>query len=296
MIIAEESLRSIGLPWPATGIFGESEEMSWSGLISSAPAILASRSAKPVSEREPPMSGIFGGSAPESFAQLDPDSSCWKTSQATFLSGLETYSETWPDSGTMRNGRVYELRTSAPATSGSGCSLWPTASASVANDGETIESWKARQARNLAKHLNGNGMGTPLTIASIQWPTPNAHDATGARGAGFELTDHHYGDRKDEMGLDQQARMFWQTPNQRDWKSETGSENNTHDRPPNLSRQVYRLSPPAPAIPDGQQLSESDLTSLRRSFLENAAKRPKRRLNPRFVSWLMGFDPTWIEL
>jgi hypothetical protein len=57
---------------------------------------------------------------------------------------------------------------------------WPTPSAAIVNDGETLASWGARKARNLAKHCNGNGMGTPLTIASLQWasarPTPSARD------------------------------------------------------------------------------------------------------------------------
>jgi hypothetical protein len=43
--------------------------------------------------------------------------------------------------------------------------MLPTPSASVANDGESIESWERRKQKNLAKHNNGNGMGTPLTIA-----------------------------------------------------------------------------------------------------------------------------------
>lgn len=46
--------------------------------------------------------------------------------------------------------------------------LWPTPDASVVNDGETLASWRARKERNLEKHNNGNGMGTPLTIAAVQ--------------------------------------------------------------------------------------------------------------------------------
>jgi len=46
----------------------------------------------------------------------------------------------------------------------------------VVNDGETLDSWEARRDRNLAKHTNGNGMGTPLTIASLQWATPTSRD------------------------------------------------------------------------------------------------------------------------
>jgi hypothetical protein len=49
----------------------------------------------------------------------------------------------------------------------------------------------------------------------------------------------------------------WMTPNARDWKSEVGSENNTHDKSPNLSRQVHRMQ-------DGPTSSETDPTSPRR--------------------------------
>ncbi|WP_411102493.1 DNA cytosine methyltransferase [Streptomyces sp. cmx-4-9] len=43
--------------------------------------------------------------------------------------------------------------------------LLPTPAASNPNDSESIESWEARRQRNLAKKINGNGQGTPLSIA-----------------------------------------------------------------------------------------------------------------------------------
>jgi hypothetical protein len=46
---------------------------------------------------------------------------------------------------------------------------------------------------------------------------------------------------------------------------------------------AFPASPPAPPIPDGQPSSESAPTS-------------RRRLNPRFVEWLMGFPIGWTEL
>jgi hypothetical protein len=162
------------------------------------------------------------------------------------------------------------------------------------------------------------------------------------------------------MGLDQQARFWatprlkgdndharaqsatrhqgddphtqagsWMTPNARDWKSETGSENNRYNKTPNLSRQVYRLSLPAPQTPDGPPSSESALTSRRLwqtpsqgvirsdtrdvTIMDAMGQRGKfgnlleqvsaetqgmgpRRLNPRFVEWLMGFPVSWTEL
>lgn len=45
--------------------------------------------------------------------------------------------------------------------------LLPTPSASVANDGEGPETWLARRERVKLTAKNGNGMGMPLTIASI---------------------------------------------------------------------------------------------------------------------------------
>jgi hypothetical protein len=72
------------------------------------------------------------------------------------------------------NGQAAPSKTN---TNGSRQESWPTPSGSVVNDGETLASWEARKQRNLAKHCNGNGMGTPLTIAVQQhWATPQTRD------------------------------------------------------------------------------------------------------------------------
>jgi hypothetical protein len=52
--------------------------------------------------------------------------------------------------------------------------LWPTPDASVANDGETLESWQARREREKAKGRNGNGFGTPLAVAVRLYPSPTS--------------------------------------------------------------------------------------------------------------------------
>ena len=67
---------------------------------------------------------IFGLRSPDAFAIFDPVGSCWRTSQATFLSGLDLFSETWPRSGTMRGGIAFPLRPSAPRTYAIACSSW----------------------------------------------------------------------------------------------------------------------------------------------------------------------------
>jgi hypothetical protein len=52
--------------------------------------------------------------------------------------------------------------------------MLPTPDASVFNDGQTVEAWQERKARELAKGYNGNGGGTPLAMAVRLLPTPEA--------------------------------------------------------------------------------------------------------------------------
>jgi hypothetical protein len=190
---------------------------------------------------------------------------------------------------------------------------WPTPN--VPNGGRTTST------SNYA--ADGSKRQIDLGAAASLWQTP-ASDSFRSRG----------GDRRDEMGLDQQGRN-WITPNARDWKSETGSEHNTYDKTPNLSRQVYRVSHPAPEIPDGPNCSENAQTSRRHWYtpsgnpsgmyaegqetmnsrtarlgrseasvgctLANQAVKTiqsgeSRRLNPRFVEWLLGLPIGWTEL
>lgn len=53
-------------------------------------------------------------------------------------------------------------------------SRWPTPDASVANDGESLDSFFARKDRLKIRHGNGNGVGTPLAISARAWPTPTS--------------------------------------------------------------------------------------------------------------------------
>lgn len=66
-------------------------------------------------------------------ATYDPNSSSWRTSQLCFADrvnnpalGLAEYSETWPNSGLMLSGRIYQLGTLASLTIGSVYGLLPT--------------------------------------------------------------------------------------------------------------------------------------------------------------------------
>ena len=388
------------------GIFGNLAEMSWNQSICSRVVTRASLSAKPESAEARMIPAIFGPSSPASFAYFDPASCCWKTSQATFLLDLAQYSETWPDSGTMRNGCVYERQTLAHRILESAYSLWPT-TRSTSGGGNTsaypnapyrpalaqlASRWptaRSEDSESCGNHPNSEGDsltgvtrhwvtpqghqggansqreacgagGPDLKEQAQLWGTPNANERThdprqvdhGAQLAnqvdtwltphGMSRTDagggefahqaNHWqtpavdsfrsrgGERVDEMGLDQQARFF-PTPSARDWKSGDASpatmERNA--RPLNeicehwttptkranehCSSELNRKTPALESqallqdhlIPTGQPSSEADLTLLRHLSLENAANAPKRRLNPRFVEWLMGFPIGWTE-
>jgi DNA (cytosine-5)-methyltransferase 1 len=96
------------------------------------------------------------------------------------------------------------------------------------------------------------------------------------------------GDRKDEPGLDQQARFFptpaardYRTPNKRTYQER--SETKKGEQLQNFVEHRFLSSLPVPAIQDGPPFSESVPIS-------------RRRLNPRFVEWLMGFPIGWTEL
>ena len=68
-------------------------------------------------------------------ANYDPVSSLWKTSQSCAVEGLETFSDRWPKSGTMRLGTAYQLPPLVDCTNenASGSPLIPTPLASDAN-------------------------------------------------------------------------------------------------------------------------------------------------------------------
>ena len=128
----------------------------------------------------------------------------------------------------------------------------------------------------------GNLMATPKHTGGIDlegaaelWQTP-AVDSFRSRG----------GDRKDEMGLDQQARIAWVTPASRDWKganseihvTETGGGRRHMDQ---LSNQVEHSFRPA------QQTEMHGETS------SQTAPTSRRRLNTKFVEWLQGLPEGW---
>ena len=81
---------------------------------------------------------------------------------------------------------------------------WPTPDSSVMQDGEGLDTWLKRRGELKLKHGNGNGCGTPLTMAAQMagWGTPSSTERSGQ------------GEKN--ISLMQQVRRFvtgWPSPN-----------------------------------------------------------------------------------
>ena len=109
-----------------------------------------------------------------SFTRYDPDMSSWKTHQCSLLGDLESFSETWPQWGLMRNGECWEQTTLERTIRGTGFGLeqnWPTPNA-----------WDGKRGPRSEEHLKTKKGQITLVTAVKQsereklLPTPNARD------------------------------------------------------------------------------------------------------------------------
>lgn len=222
--------------------------------ISSLRASRASRGATPDPDSEPTTNDGSGPQSRGSFATWTPEPSSWRTSQASFLEDLNTFSGPWPSSGSMRSGACSERPTLARPIDGSDSGFWPTPDASVANDGEGVSTWSKRRDIQRGLGRNGNGMGMPLSIAAQMWPTPRAEDA--------ESAGNHPG-AQDSLTV---PVRLWPTATAMD----ANSAGNRHNAPTAHDGSGHRSQP---TCAHGQEC--------------------RRVLNPRFVEWLMGWPRHW---
>lgn len=177
--------------------------------ISSWAAYRASRSAWPASARGRQTSDGSGPTSGAGFGTFDPASSSWRTYRDLFGMDYPLSLETWPKRGSLRNGAVSARRMWERPTAESVCSSWPTPVSNDAKKSEidqhksltsSVQKWPT-PTTNDSKNDNPPSQAErntpPLNVAAANWQTP-ATDSFRSRG----------GERKDEMGLDQQARSF----------------------------------------------------------------------------------------
>lgn len=92
--------------------------------------------------------------------------------------------------------------------------VWPTPDASLIQDREEPATWERRRAEMKAKGINGNGCGTPLSMAAKLWPTPMQKDDRAPRSKA--AMDRRRADTAaGHRNLNDEA-AHWPTPNAAD--------------------------------------------------------------------------------
>jgi hypothetical protein len=142
-----------------------------------APANLSARQAK---EAGSLMSGTFGQHGTTSSASADLQRSLANRLRArTASAGSTLFTLIWKERTTPSGRPICALRASALRISGNGSGSWPTPQAMDSGNGNTPETWFARQARN--PNMSRGAFPTALSVAvqMASWPTPAAREAGG---------------------------------------------------------------------------------------------------------------------
>ena len=119
-----------------------------------------------------------GRTSEESSGNVDRPSSSSKTSLAICRLEDTKSSETFKAWTIALRRASSQRRKSAHLIDASGSSSWPTVNAGNFNDGENLAGWQKRREVQKARGVNGNGMGTPLAIAALLWPTTTTTTTT----------------------------------------------------------------------------------------------------------------------
>lgn len=152
---------------PLTASRGEEKSTS-SVEDSRARTYLAQERARESTERE----ADCGLNLQESLARYDPATHLWRTRQCSLFGGLGECLETFPKSGMMRDGVLWERTTAEPRTGERECGYWRTPDTGV---GKEISESKARDYANKTPRPSGHQIQIRLCDQvkyPILWPTP----------------------------------------------------------------------------------------------------------------------------
>lgn len=147
------------------------------------------------------MNDTSGPTSERQFATYDPDTHSWKMWPATGLWGSIEYSETWPKTGCMSDGRAFERPTLVPRITESDCSSLSHLPTPRASDPANVSSHASKGFRpqlgevvrtfptptaSLGEHRNDNGQdpqkrrdsGHQASLADVTCylPTPTASE------------------------------------------------------------------------------------------------------------------------
>lgn len=289
-------------------------------------------SAWPGNDRPRKTSGGSGQRSSVPFARLGPDGLFLRMSQDSYLPGMEppseTYSETWPKSGSMRNGYVSRRRSWVPRIDANEFSFWPTVQTTDTTAGRGVWETDGGSVRRPGGDA-GTARGANLSDMAEMWPTPRAEDAescgnhpnavdslTGLAGlwhtphgiANTDKTGKRAGPSGNELGRQAGLWITPMTPNGGRIATRKGDRDG-EDR--HLENQTATWMTPNPNDHKGstapgqrrRQLSEQteacqsspqpETTTTGGNESLPLTRTLRRRLNPAFVCWLMGLPWWW---
>lgn len=275
------------------------------------------REKEPVSTESVPASS---STLPTSPTIAVRDSSFWRTSQASLLPPPPLWTkpkasstsarppeswENWPTAGGMRSGCIFVRPTSAQIMSAidgfaSHGETWHTPTTMAAKgveyqqqrDGSNLailsgqaQQWATPDANALERTNRSDSPNAAirptLALAAAQWSTPNVPNGGRSVSAEVVASRGKTENGKRQVGLESEVR-HWATPRATD--GEKGGPNCRGGRgdpilPGQACQQMISLRPVHSTI-DGRELSPT-------------ARTLRRRLNPAFTCWLMGWPIWW---
>jgi hypothetical protein len=212
-----------------------------------------------------------------------------------------------------------------PSQGGSGLNTMPTDRKEQIKLHHVAAMWPTPHGFQAGNGPDGNEFSTRVRREMDSWPTPRAEDSESAGnhpGAMDSLTvpvrlwqtpaadsfRSRSGDRSDEMGLDQQARLLWATPANLDWRDGRASAETLERNSRPLNEQATSWPTPGTeetgSTPEKWRerrqkkraaLMHSEDSGLQDRATEKAGPPCRRVLNPRFVEMLQGWPTDWTD-
>lgn len=256
-------------------------------------ASLASLSVWPGSREARQMTAISGQRCLAFLRSCDPVSSALRTLVGSSIWHSTTCLLTWHHKVTKQGRSYYQLRASVPPTSERGSGSWPTPRARDAH-AEGVEAG--------IRHKEKWGSQTLATAARVRpegmWPTPWASEVemrTYSRTPSQDAGKH--GLYLQAEVLHAEAERMWMTPKARDADFGTPSTSGRpRERSTHLGTQVAFREGLLPTPTADSATERRERYAQGGTPLTMAVGMPGLKLNPEWVSRLMGFPDDYLTL
>ena len=267
----------------------------------------ASHSPTPGTEKELMTSDGSGNTLGDWLLRYDPDTSSWRTPQVSlFEMELELFSENFLRSGSMRNGFVYEHRMSVRPTGVSGSSSWLTPHGMGGKD----HTGKQGGSGGGEFAYQANNWGTPNTMDSLP---PKSQEALDRESSTVRKGRSAPNNLRDQVNV-REGQAEWPTPSTQEYPHPRMVVNEKGRREPKEGKTDHSLNLEDRAsswlTPSANEDAAGTLAGNMQNMIyfqvQAQAQSGKifspgdptshRRLNPKFVEWLMDLPERWLEL